>query len=256
MCGIAGFFDKSQSGSSPAGATLLRMLTALSCRGPDSAGIALWGSGEDGLVARVKLGDGGDLEARRREILSRARRATRVLASVGSGLAPPPRRREDRPTGAGGGNRERRPRRRGREHGAAARDREAGRRAGRPRRRVRRLRRGAAPTGSGTRACRRRAGSTSPTPSRSGPTGRPTSPWCTTGTSATTIGSGGSTSRRACASTRRTTPRSSASTWPGRWRAAGRWPRRSAPRCGTSTGASATWPRPRMRSASRRTPSA
>jgi len=81
MCGIAGFFDKSHAGSSPAGATLLRMLTALSCRGPDSAGIALWGEGEDGLVARVKLGDGGDLEARRREILSRARRATRVLAS-------------------------------------------------------------------------------------------------------------------------------------------------------------------------------
>ena len=38
MCGIAGFFDKSHTGSSPAGATLLRMLTALSCRGPDSAG--------------------------------------------------------------------------------------------------------------------------------------------------------------------------------------------------------------------------
>jgi len=49
MCGIAGFFDKSHAGSSPAGATLLRMLTALSCRGPDSAGIALWGEGEDGL---------------------------------------------------------------------------------------------------------------------------------------------------------------------------------------------------------------
>jgi methylamine---glutamate N-methyltransferase subunit A len=81
MCGIAGFFDKSHTGSSPAGATLLRMLTALSCRGPDSAGIALWGEGDDGLVARVKLGDGGDLEARRREILSRTRKTTRVLAS-------------------------------------------------------------------------------------------------------------------------------------------------------------------------------
>ena len=159
------------------------MLTALSCRGPDSAGIALWGSGEDGLVARVKLGDGGDLEARRREILGRARRATRVLASSVQGallrlvvaktdpvelaaaiesVAPDvevvsmgQRLEIVKQVGAPGGL-------------------DAD---------VRRRRRGAAATGSGTRACRRRAGSTSPTPSRSGPTGRPISPPSTTGTS-------------------------------------------------------------------------
>ena len=85
MCGIAGFFDKTDIGRVPAGATLLRMLTALSCRGPDSAGIALWGPGDDGLIVRVKLGDGGDLEARRREVLRRARRATRVQASAMQG---------------------------------------------------------------------------------------------------------------------------------------------------------------------------
>lgn len=85
MCGIAGFFDKSETRSVSVGATLLRMLTALSCRGPDSAGIALWGPGDDGLIVRVKLGDGGDLEARRREVLRRVRRTTRVQVSAAQG---------------------------------------------------------------------------------------------------------------------------------------------------------------------------
>jgi methylamine---glutamate N-methyltransferase subunit A len=85
MCGIAGFFDKSDPPSAPVGATLIRMLTALGCRGPDSAGIALWRRGDDGLIVRVKLGDGGDLEARRREVLHRARRAARVHTSAVQG---------------------------------------------------------------------------------------------------------------------------------------------------------------------------
>jgi glutamate synthase domain-containing protein 1 len=85
MCGIAGFFDKSASPGAPAGAALLRMLTALGCRGPDSAGIALWRRGDDGLIVRVKLGDGGDLAARRQEVLRRARRVTRVQASTAQG---------------------------------------------------------------------------------------------------------------------------------------------------------------------------
>jgi glutamate synthase domain-containing protein 1 len=85
MCGIAGFFAKSGAPNAPAGATLLRMLTSLGCRGPDSAGIALWGAGDDALIVRVKLGDGGDLEARRREVLRRVRRATRVEGSAAQG---------------------------------------------------------------------------------------------------------------------------------------------------------------------------
>ncbi len=85
MCGIAGFFDKTAAADAPAGATLLRMLTALACRGPDSAGIALWGRNDDGLVVRVKLGDQGDLVARRQEVLRRARRATRVLRATTQG---------------------------------------------------------------------------------------------------------------------------------------------------------------------------
>ena len=85
MCGIVGSFDKSGRARAPVGATLLRMLTALGCRGPDSAGIALWGEGADGLIVRVKLGDRGDLEGRRREILLRAGRLGRVRASAAQG---------------------------------------------------------------------------------------------------------------------------------------------------------------------------
>jgi glutamate synthase domain-containing protein 1 len=43
MCGIIGFLDKSGDQQRPVGAVLLRMLQALSCRGPDSAGVALFG---------------------------------------------------------------------------------------------------------------------------------------------------------------------------------------------------------------------
>src|SRR5262245_9522837 len=85
MCGIAGFFNTSAGPDTPAGATLLRMLTALGCRGPDSAGIALWGRRDDGLIVRVKLGDGGDLSARRQEVLRQARRATRLQRSTAQG---------------------------------------------------------------------------------------------------------------------------------------------------------------------------
>jgi glutamate synthase domain-containing protein 1 len=43
MCGIIGFLDKRGDQQRPVGAVLLRMLQALSCRGPDSAGVALFG---------------------------------------------------------------------------------------------------------------------------------------------------------------------------------------------------------------------
>lgn len=58
MCGIAGFWDKTDDRNAPVGATILRMLVALGCRGPDSAGVALYRLPNDHLVVRVKLGDG------------------------------------------------------------------------------------------------------------------------------------------------------------------------------------------------------
>ena len=81
MCGIVGFFDKS-GGPAPVGAAALAMLSTLSCRGPDSAGIALWGQEADGLVVRVKLGEGTDTAARCREIARRASRLGRTRVSA------------------------------------------------------------------------------------------------------------------------------------------------------------------------------
>jgi glutamate synthase domain-containing protein 1 len=72
MCGIVGFFSKDGGGQAEIGQTILSMLRALGCRGPDSAGVALYGAPDDGrFVVRVKLGDDGGLESRAHQISSR-----------------------------------------------------------------------------------------------------------------------------------------------------------------------------------------
>ncbi len=43
MCGIIGYLDKLGGAEAPVGRVLLSMLQALSCRGPDSAGVAIFG---------------------------------------------------------------------------------------------------------------------------------------------------------------------------------------------------------------------
>jgi glutamate synthase domain-containing protein 1 len=55
MCGIIGFLDKRGGQENPVGQTLVHMLQALSCRGPDSAGVALFGPAQPGWILRVKL---------------------------------------------------------------------------------------------------------------------------------------------------------------------------------------------------------
>jgi glutamate synthase domain-containing protein 1 len=61
MCGIVGFLDKT-TGDQPVGCVILGMLQALGCRGPDSAGVALFGPPHAAdYVVRVKLGEEGDL---------------------------------------------------------------------------------------------------------------------------------------------------------------------------------------------------
>jgi glutamate synthase domain-containing protein 1 len=68
MCGIVGFFAKDGENAG-IGRTILGMLRALGCRGPDSAGVALFGKPDDGrFTVRVKLGESGDLEPRARQI--------------------------------------------------------------------------------------------------------------------------------------------------------------------------------------------
>lgn len=58
MCGIAGYLDKTGNEQAPVGQILYKMLTALGRRGPDSAGVAIYGHTLDGdLALRVKLGE-------------------------------------------------------------------------------------------------------------------------------------------------------------------------------------------------------
>jgi methylamine---glutamate N-methyltransferase subunit A len=61
MCGIVGYLDKTDGGLGALGETILGMLQALECRGPDSAGVALFSPPQEHrLTVRVKLGDVGD----------------------------------------------------------------------------------------------------------------------------------------------------------------------------------------------------
>ena len=78
MCGIVGFFGKAGSAvHGTLGKVLLGMLTELGCRGPDSAGVALFGPGtKNRLVARVKLGDAGDPAPRAKQLAN-------LLQSIG-----------------------------------------------------------------------------------------------------------------------------------------------------------------------------
>jgi glutamate synthase domain-containing protein 1 len=55
MCGIIGFLDKRGGTDRPLGQTLLDMLLALSCRGPDSAGVAVFGPPQPSWVLQIKL---------------------------------------------------------------------------------------------------------------------------------------------------------------------------------------------------------
>jgi methylamine---glutamate N-methyltransferase subunit A len=61
MCGIVGYLDKSGNPDTALGDILYRMLTTLSCRGPDSAGVAMYGNSQQGdWILRIKLGEHGD----------------------------------------------------------------------------------------------------------------------------------------------------------------------------------------------------
>ncbi len=73
MCGIVGYLDKTGKAAEALGRTVLGMLNALGCRGPDSAGVALYGKGEsDQFVARVALDPHSDFEASASKVLEAA----------------------------------------------------------------------------------------------------------------------------------------------------------------------------------------
>jgi glutamate synthase domain-containing protein 1 len=58
MCGIVGFLDKRGGTDRPVGRTLLALLEALGCRGPDSTGAAVFDTHDESL--RVSIPDGVD----------------------------------------------------------------------------------------------------------------------------------------------------------------------------------------------------
>src|SRR5262245_3445457 len=74
MCGIVGYLDK-RGGERPVGAVLRAMLKALGCRGPDSAGVALFGNEELTWTLHIPI---ETLQAERAEV----QRLLRPLASA------------------------------------------------------------------------------------------------------------------------------------------------------------------------------
>jgi methylamine---glutamate N-methyltransferase subunit A len=82
MCGIVGYFRKAAS-EGPLGEVMLRMITALGCRGPDSTGLALYGGRrKTGAVVRVKLGDGEEPKPQTKAILKALEDITEVKDSA------------------------------------------------------------------------------------------------------------------------------------------------------------------------------
>ncbi len=72
MCGIVGYLDRTGNDQAPIGDILVQMLTTLSCRGPDSAGVAIYGeSQESNLLLRIKLGEQGDFREAGAELADR-----------------------------------------------------------------------------------------------------------------------------------------------------------------------------------------
>jgi glutamate synthase domain-containing protein 1 len=61
MCGIVGFLDRRGGTERPVGRTLLAMLEALGCRGPDSTGVAVFDAHEESL--RVSIPEDIDPDA-------------------------------------------------------------------------------------------------------------------------------------------------------------------------------------------------
>lgn len=69
MCGIVGYLDRTNNEHAPVGCVILGMLDALGCRGPDSAGVAVFGpSSPERFAVRVKLGDHGDFAGRAEQV--------------------------------------------------------------------------------------------------------------------------------------------------------------------------------------------
>jgi methylamine---glutamate N-methyltransferase subunit A len=81
MCGIVGFLDKRGGTDRPVGATVLAMLQALACRGPDSAGVAVFGPPNPGWIVQLKLPERGPREESADAVLQTLGNRTLVVQS-------------------------------------------------------------------------------------------------------------------------------------------------------------------------------
>lgn len=79
MCGITGIFYKRRD-DGPIGHAMVAMCDHLFRRGPDSAGVALYGRPVDGFVVRVDL-DRPDLDAAEGEVIAAAEQATTLATA-------------------------------------------------------------------------------------------------------------------------------------------------------------------------------
>ncbi len=88
MCGIIGYLDKGNGQGKPLGQTLLTMLEALSCRGPDSAGVAVFAPASPFWILQIMLPENEDRAGAAKKLLEDARGFCAVLnhQSVGDYL--------------------------------------------------------------------------------------------------------------------------------------------------------------------------
>src|SRR5262249_26657609 len=77
-----GYLNKRADKRASVGEMLYKMATGLCRRGPDSAGVALYGAGQENQYKlRVKLGEHGDLQAEGKRLVERLSRLARVVES-------------------------------------------------------------------------------------------------------------------------------------------------------------------------------
>src|SRR5262245_36109926 len=79
MCGIIGLLDKRAGHDHHIGRTILAMLQALSCRGPDSAGVALFGARQPFWGLQVKLPEHAEPHAAAKTIVEVLQSVTPVF---------------------------------------------------------------------------------------------------------------------------------------------------------------------------------
>ena len=82
MCGIAGFLDKKGRERKDLGKTMLGMLQALECRGPDSSGAALYRKPVKGQrIARIQLAPSSDAHSDIKKIKAALGKKAQALKS-------------------------------------------------------------------------------------------------------------------------------------------------------------------------------